>query len=848
MAEEPVKDALGTAIRRGDTVQLAGSDEETGVVTATGGGTVGIDIGGRRVRYSRMMSEAVVTVISSGRDGGSTSGSGQNGGEDGPSAAVDSRGVQLQIGDGVRVAGSDFPYNGFVQSVNGGAVVIRASRGRNLSDVVRRYSIAAAAVLMTVTAAGVASRRAASVRQSRRLRGVPVEGPRDCRGTLLAVGDAVAVTQFVGGEPCECTGVVLHITTLYDTPQITIGYHTESAVMTFEAVRECVLRLGRPPDLCLCGVCTPDDGGGGLCSTAWDATPRARTSSDDAVDQGASAISAPGVCPSSEPHSAYDSAISAPSSADDSSCEDTAGSGVSSEETAGSGVSSEEWREPPSRTLSAGADEDGVSVDDRAATSPPPARAREGAPAAGSAARRRARAKHARRAGRRRRMRDGDAAAMAILGDNPPRLSDRQLTDRLRGRHSARRADLSSDDFVMADFFSGTKSMAMSAQRLYRTWAVTVDVQEAFSPDVVSDFLDFDLWGYFLEEFSFVAADGSTMVWIPLHFHLSPSCLTYSCGSGWLSGRSRLSPYADGLATEAAHNADACVVDIAELIRFMRSYGCVTTFTIENPGGSFLWRVLEGLLGDDLGGEGDEEGAADGSSPALTRTVVHYCAYGASFRKPTVIAHSPCLGRGWARKCDNVSGSCGAMRGGVHGSPGGFTLRDAGIPRALCDGLNLAWRAHHFPLRAENPLHGALPVETVLAMQEAWQQRRRHVGEAAPASSDGESVSSEYESPDSSDEGPAWDDGGELHFSEYDCLAGDVGAVLCERCSTELSPHLVSAPSVSPPMWPEEVVACGLCCLVPAEGELSIACEDRVLPSCNDCFLQHFAFQKGEHG
>jgi hypothetical protein len=167
MAEEPVKDALGTAIRRGDTVQLAGSDEETGIVTATGGGTVGIDIGGRRVRYSRMMSEAVVTVISSGRDGGSTSGSGRNGGEDGPSAAVDSRGVQLQIGDGVRVAGGDFPYNGFVQSVNGGAVVIRASRGRNLSDVVRRYSIAAAAVLMTVTAAGVASRRAASVRQSR---------------------------------------------------------------------------------------------------------------------------------------------------------------------------------------------------------------------------------------------------------------------------------------------------------------------------------------------------------------------------------------------------------------------------------------------------------------------------------------------------------------------------------------------------------------------------------------------------------------------------------------------------------------------------------------------------------
>ena len=188
------------------------------------------------------------------------------------------------------------------------------------------------------------------------------------------------------------------------------------------------------------------------------------------------------------------------------------------------------------------------------------------------------------------------------------------------------------------------------------------------------------------------------------------------------------------------------------------------------------------------------------------------------------------------------------MRGGVHGSPGGFTLRDAGIPRALCDGLNLAWRAHHFPLRAENPLHGALPMETVLAMQAAWQQRRRHVGEPAPASSDAESFSSEYESPDSSEEGSDWDDGGELHFSGYDHLAGDVGAVVCERCALELAAHVETAADAAPPAWPEGVVVCGLCGAAQAEGELSVAGEARLFPSCSDCFLQHFAFQKGEHG
>ena len=488
---------------------------------------------------------------------------------------------------------------------------------------------------------------------------------------------------------------------------------------------------------------------------------------------------------------------------------------------------------------------------------------------------------------------------MAALGDNPPRLSDRPLTDRLQGRRSERRADLSSSDFVMVDAFSGTKSMAMSAQAMYRTWALTVDVDEAFAPDVLVDFTEWDMFGHFIDELSFVDCAGRHMVWLPLHFHLSPSCTTFSCGSGWLSGRSRRSPFADGRATPAAHNADACVHDTVSLVRLLRRHNCVSTFSIENPGGSFLWRALEILLGADLDGgnsadteeghsgadsdpgfvefgcysaeeDSDEAGtpadmgedhsgaeydlgfvevggyraedsdetdngaesdaglagvggcstgdgdeadncadmeedhsgadsdpgfvefgcysaedsgeagnATDGEqrvpdfgmeasaglgyadvgsaadtarprehpapggrredSPLLVRTVVHYCAYGSRFRKPTVIAHSPCLGARWARTCDR-SGACGAMRhmGGafVHGSPGGFSLADAGIPRMLCDGLNLAWRAFHVPLRAADPTYGAVTVVAARTLQKEWLGRPRHVREPAAAHSD----------------------------------------------------------------------------------------------------------------
>ena len=716
----------------------------------------------------------------------------------GSGVAVDRHGAVLGVGASVHVAGADGSYRGFVASVAETSVTVRRPHGRNLRDTVEQFDLAAARALITATSP-LSPPGGGERRQSGRTRGAHVAVPVDAVGVPLVVGSVVAVLQFVRGEPgpFECTGIVQRVTTEFDPCLITIRYATTSQSLDFAEVRRSVRKLECLPDLCGCGRCTAEDGGGGLCCLASVSHPPrpARPPRPAAGGGGAPVHSPPG------------------------------GGGI---------VPQSRQPRPPAAPSDAARGADGGPLSD--------------------ISRRKARAKHVRRAGRRGRLRDADAVAMALVCNNPPRLSDQPLTDRLRGRQTSRRADLSADDFLMVDFFSGTKSMGMSAQGMYRSWGLCVDVMGAFSPDVEADFTEFDLWGYFLSEFSFIAADGHEYVWIPLHFHLSPSCLTYSCGSGWLSGRFRLSPFADGRATGAAHNADACAVDIASLIRFLRRFGCVSTFTIENPGGSFFWRVLEALLGEDLGTGGEATLGVVGAGPLLTRTVVHYCAYGACFRKPTVIAHSPILGTGWARRCDK-SGSCGAMRGGLHGSPGGFTLRDAGIPRALCDSLNLAWRVHHAPLRAQDPLHGALPVETVRTMQREWQRRSRHVRAAAvPVSED--SDASSYESSDSVSSDGSWDDGGELFFTDFDGLAGDAGVVVCEFCSEELSalvgtPDQIGAAAVCPPAAQPASprgAMCAACHNEAVDGELHVDTGDGPVGVCPYCFLQHFSFGKWEDG
>ena len=120
------------------------------------------------------------------------------------------------------------------------------------------------------------------------------------------------------------------------------------------------------------------------------------------------------------------------------------------------------------------------------------------------------------------------------------------------------------------------------------------------------------------------------------------------------------------------------------MLSIMWSGGCVNTTGIENPGSGTLWPMVRALM---------EEHGLDGR---LVYTVVHYCMYGAPYRKPTTIAHSPELGVDWARRC-NQKGDCGAMSwiGGsfIHGSRGSFGLEHAGLPPGLADGLNHAWRA-----------------------------------------------------------------------------------------------------------------------------------------------------------
>ena len=435
------------------------------------------------------------------------------------------------------------------------------------------------------------------------------------------------------------------------------------------------------------------------------------------------------------------------------------------------------------------------------------------------AARRRRRRVHRRNERRRRRNRDAAMAALAHVCNCPARLHDRPFSARVAGRADGRRADLSCDDLLMMDVFSGTKSMAMSAQAMFRTWGVSVDQNADFSPDVLTEFTRWNYCRFWLEHLRFVDREMQQMVWLPLHIHFSPSCTTFSCGSAWLSGRSQDAPYADAYATGIAFNADQCIHDMVFLIMLLRRYGAVTTFTIENPASSLVWRLLDSIMGADLGGVLDSES-------------VDYCMYSSGNRKPTTIGHSPCLGNGWARRC-NRSGACGGMRhvdgALVHGSPGAFGIHTATMPRELCDGLNQAWRSHHSALRAANPGHGAMTLEAVEAMQSEWLQRPQYVP-PEPASWGSDSEAGEVE-PESSAES----DAGSVVVEDVPLMH------ICENCA---APHAVPGGELTP-VGPFDPL-CQICQQQEAGSCMQVAGEAGAVDACPRCFAEHFAWRKGE--
>jgi hypothetical protein len=126
---------------------------------------------------------------------------------------------------------------------------------------------------------------------------------------------------------------------------------------------------------------------------------------------------------------------------------------------------------------------------------------------------------HLRNAHERRRKRRGTSAALAIGAAYPPTLRALPHTDRITPSPDGRaRADFAPDEYLIWEIFSGTKAFAISANGMYRTICLTVDNDEAFTPDVVANFGTWDWPAFLLEHYQFIGKDG-LMVWLPLHIH-----------------------------------------------------------------------------------------------------------------------------------------------------------------------------------------------------------------------------------------------------------------------------------------------------------------------------------------
>jgi hypothetical protein len=126
---------------------------------------------------------------------------------------------------------------------------------------------------------------------------------------------------------------------------------------------------------------------------------------------------------------------------------------------------------------------------------------------------------HLRNAYGRRRKRRGTSAALAIGAAHPPTLRALPHTDRITPSPGGKaRADFAPDEYLIWEIFSGTKAFAISANGMYRTFCLTVDNDEAFTPDVVANFGTWDWPAFLLEHYQFIGKDG-LMVWLPLHIH-----------------------------------------------------------------------------------------------------------------------------------------------------------------------------------------------------------------------------------------------------------------------------------------------------------------------------------------
>lgn len=310
----------------------------------------------------------------------------------------------------------------------------------------------------------------------------------------------------------------------------------------------------------------------------------------------------------------------------------------------------------------------------------------------------------------------------------------------------ARPGRISSNTFLSVDLCSGPfKSVSLSANlNLSSAVSVSVDIEAAFTPDVVSDIRLWDMWGFLLA--NCLSAEAGR-VHLFLHVHASPPCkcaafrpaspfrgparllrrvptcprraasagTTYVMLNNDCNRRSGANPAAGYHSRPAARIADDVVRTLAFLVRQCARHCLPVTWSIENPEASQLWNlpVMKSLFEDGL----------------LVAVHVDYCMYGNSAEKPTIFAVSPLLAatRGtWAWRCKRREGNCGAFRRASpespakHGGPLSHSLLHSAIPSILCGLLNCAWRRLHSPSRVNDTKYGTITADHARRLQLEW--------------------------------------------------------------------------------------------------------------------------------
>lgn len=280
-------------------------------------------------------------------------------------------------------------------------------------------------------------------------------------------------------------------------------------------------------------------------------------------------------------------------------------------------------------------------------------------------------------------------------------------------RAEASRGRVGPSRLLCLDLCSGPfKSMSLAVNRsLDCAHAVSVDLEEEFAPDVAVDLRVWDLWGFLLEN----CRSGKDRVQCFLHIHASPPCCTYVMLNNRVNTRTAAEPAAGFASRPSERSADEVSRTIAFFVDQCRRHGLPTTWSVENPHCSMLWKLpcMRRLFSDG----------------ALKAVRVDYCMYGNAGKKPTSFAVSPALSRkrkSWAWRCRHSDGGCGALRraspkaAAYHVGPLSHRLIDSYIPSTLCGMLSCSWVRTHAPLRRDNHSYGTVSVDKARALQAEW--------------------------------------------------------------------------------------------------------------------------------